>query len=161
VDRHAAGGSARRQALQNMLGNLFYQDPETAAQLLQSVAPGQVQSYTYGQVAASGRSLIPTRRSPGRKPCHPVARKPTLAKSRSRSRQNNPVGASKLIDSSPPANRATRRSKALASIWASSDVTGAVEWVKNLPEGAAKDSALQSVTHQWTQSNPQDAAPTG
>jgi len=118
------------QALQNMLGNLSYQDPETAAQLLQSVAPARCRVTPTDKSPASGRSLI---RQGARLGANPATR------SRKRRLANLVQGLAQKIPSAPRSDRqfsagpiAQPGDPSLASIWASSDVTGAVEWVKNL-----------------------------
>jgi hypothetical protein len=46
----------------------------------------------------------------------------------------------------------------VASQWASQDLSGALAWLQQMPEGRTKLEALNTISYQWAQADPQSAA---
>ena len=71
--------------------------------------------------------------------------------------QEKPQLAADLALSEPATESQISLLGELAGQWAARDLSGAIDWAKQLPEGRGKDAALRNLSHAWANSNPQAA----
>ena len=152
-------GTARNEAIGNVLGGYAAKDPKAAASIATQLPPVPLRTRRLPMSPTLGCSRTPPRQLLGfsHLPDGAARRYAIDNVVRYDLVYNDPQRATDLLALLPTNNESAGKYEQVANAWAGSDLPAALNWAKQLPEGTAKQKALQGVGSAWAKTDPAGA----